>query len=339
VWGRYYGMDRSKNWELIRVARDALLDGKGRRTTDFLQTIRDAYRQEKTPDHVPMVDEYLTPIIHRDYPGMKSNDVVINFNYRQDRAIQISQAFTDPSCPAFDQRCAGIHYTGLTRYYNEFKHYLMPPMDGGDSLVHILGDVISRSGKTQLRIAETQKFRHVTSFFNGKSTRPFLGEDQVEVPGTWDPATYASHPEMNAEDVTRELMARWDTGYDFIVVNYANCDMVGHTGDFDAAKRGAAYVDGQVQRVAEEALTRGYAVIVTADHGNSEEMLDSRGAPKTSHSINPVKMFLLLPEGRARFSVSHGILSDIAPLILLLMGLPIPGEMTSRRLADAVILP
>ncbi|HPQ39240.1 MAG TPA: 2,3-bisphosphoglycerate-independent phosphoglycerate mutase, partial [bacterium] len=294
VWGRYYGMDRSRNWKLIEVARDAMISGRGRKTDDIIQAVRDAYASEKTPDNEPMFDEYLKPIIHSDYPGIEAGDVVINFNYRQDRAIQISQAFTEPDCPAYTPECESVHYFGLTRYYNTFSNYLMPPMDDAGAMSNILGEVISEAGFTQLRIAETQKFRHVTSFFNGKSTDPFPGEDQVEVPSEWDPSSFASHPEMNAADVTEELLKRLASGkYGFIAVNYANCDMVGHTGILEAARKGAEAVDRNVERVAGEALRAGYSVIITADHGNSEEMVDGSGEPKTSHTVNPVKMFLL----------------------------------------------
>lgn len=337
VWGRYYGMDRSRNWELIAIARDAMMDGTGRKTDDIIESVESAYASDKTPDNEPMFDEYLQPIIHADYPGISPGDVIINFNYRQDRAIQISKAFTETDCPVYRRDCASVHYFGLTRYYNTFKNYLMPPMDDGGGMANILGEIISRAGLRQLRIAETQKFRHVTSFFNGKSTDPFPNEDPVEVPSEWDPSSFASHPEMNAEDVTAELLKRLESNdYAFIAVNYANCDMVGHTGIFEAAKLGAAIVDRNVERVAKEALRKGYAVIITADHGNSEEMLDADGGTKTSHTINPVKMFLLDREKSYRFSIERSILSGIAPLILRLMDLPIPREMSSRDLADAL---
>jgi 2,3-bisphosphoglycerate-independent phosphoglycerate mutase len=338
VWGRYYGMDRSKNWSLIKVATDAMIHGKGLRVDNFESGVRDAYDNEKTPDNVPMSDEYLKPLISKSYPGIRSEDVVINFNYRQDRAIQISQAFLDPQCPIFSPEYKRIHYYGLTRYYNEFKPYLLPPMDDSGSLKNILGDVLSHHKKRQLRLAETQKFRHVTSFFNGKNTHPFPLEDQIEIPSQWDPSSFASHPEMNAADVSRELLNYLPKHYDFILVNYANCDMVGHTGNFHAAQKAVECVDENVEKITRAALLAGYVVIITADHGNSEELLDEKGNIKTAHTINPVKLYIVTPpkEKTYNFNTSRGVLSDVAPLVLTLMHLPVPAEMTTRTLVNAL---
>ncbi len=338
IWGRYYGMDRSRNWNLVKVATDAMIHGIGLRVNDFEKGVRNAYENDKTPDSMPMSDEYLKPLISESYPGIRPGDVVINFNYRQDRAIQISQAFLEPDCPIFSPEHVNIHYYGLTRYYDEFKPFLLPPMDDKGNLKNILGEVLSNHGKRQLRIAETQKFRHVTSFFNGKSTKPFHNEDQIEIPSLWDPSSFASHPEMNAVDVTKVLLERLSGQYDFILVNYANCDMVGHTGDFEAAIKAVQHVDENVEKIAHKALQNGYFVIVTADHGNSEELLDEKGETKTAHTLNPVKLHLIAPdtEKALSFKTDRGILSDVAPLVLKLMDLPIPDEMTSRTLSDAL---
>ena len=339
VWGRYYGMDRSRNWQLIKVAVDAIVDRKGEVTDDFLSSVQKSYDHDQTPDGFPMFDEYLKPMVSKEYPGMKPGDILINFNYRQDRAIQISKTFCDTTCPIHEERFQEFHYFGLTRYYDEFTSYLMPPMDDSGDMDNILGEVISNAGLRQLRIAETQKFRHVTSFFNGKSTKPFPGEDQVEVKSEFDPSSFANHPEMNAKDVTDELRRRLDHGYDFIAVNYANCDMVGHTGEYEAAKRGAELVDKYAGIVAREAMEKGYTVIVTADHGNSEEMIDEKGEVKTSHTTNPVKLHLFSKDQVFSFKTDKAILSDIAPLILKLMGLEIPESMTSKSLqADLQII-
>lgn len=340
IWGRYYGMDRSKNWELVKVATDALVNAKGKKTNNFIASVETSYEKDKTPDNAPMFDEYLKPLVHNAYPGMKPGDIIINFNYRQDRAIQLSQAFRDPDCPIFINDKKELHYYGLTRYYNEFDHYLMPPMNDSSGLAHILGDVLSRHNKRQLRLAETQKFRHVTSFFNGKNTTPFPLEDQVEILSQWDPSSFASHPEMNADDVTNELLKRMSNNYDFIVVNYANCDMVGHTGIFDAAVKAVECVDRNVKIAVNNALKNNCFVIVTADHGNSEEMLDEKGNVKTAHTINPVMLHLLTPPDIKvqEFQPSKGILSDIAPLVLSLMSIPVPDEMTSRTLMKALVL-
>jgi len=336
VCGRYYGMDRSKNWKLISIALEALIKAEGFRTDDFISTVENMYASDKTPDDVPMFDEYLTPIINKEYEGINAGDVVINFNYRQDRAIQISQALTDTDCPIYRKEFSKINYYGLTRYYDQFTNYLMPAMDDSGGLKNILGQVLSEAGKTQLRIAETQKFRHVTSFFNGKSTKPFPGEKQIEIPGTWDPSSFASHPEMNAHDVTAELLSHLNEGFDFIAVNYANCDMVGHTGDYDAAMKGAECVDENVEKIARYALQKNYAVIITADHGNSEEMLDDKGNVKTSHTLNSVKLHLIDSEKKYKLTDNNARLSDITTLILKLMDINIPVEMTSRILEKQI---
>ncbi len=202
----------------------------------------------------------------------------------------------------------------------------------------LLGEVISAAGMTQLRIAETQKFRHVTSFFNGKKTKPYPGEDQVEITSEYDPSSFATYPEMNAADVTEELLKRLDDGYDFIVVNYANCDMVGHTGIMEAARNAASFVDKNVKKTAEAALEKEYIVLITADHGNSEEMLDEKGRTKTAHTTNPVKLHIVSSSIDLRFNMENSILSAIGPLVLRLLGVDIPEAMTSRDLADGLIL-
>ena len=334
VCGRYYGMDRSKNWDKIRIAYRAMAFGEGQKSGSILETIEMSYQSDLTPDNAIMFDEYLKPIISEGYEGMKAGDAVFNFNYRQDRAIQISKAFVDPSCPAYDGFSRSVHYFGLTRYYDEFVNYLMPPIDDSGSMTHLLGEVLSQAGLKQLRIAETQKFRHVTSFFNGKRTKPFPGEDQLEIPGVYDPASFASHPEMNASDVTSALMDRLDEDYQFVAVDYPSPDMVGHTGDYEAARESARIVDENVKQVSEKGLSCGYTVLITADHGNSEEMLDKAGEPKTSHTINPVKLHILTRRKSVGLLTGGGILSDIAPLILKIMGMPIPAEMTSEHLSD-----
>ncbi len=337
VHGRYYGMDRSKNWNLVTLAVRAMIHGEGRRVDDIEAAVREAYQDETTPDHAPMSDEYLKPMIVQNYDGMRPGDVVINFNYRQDRAIQISKSFVDPECPSFDPAAHEIHYYGLTRYYDAFRNYLVEPMSDDASMRNLLGEVVSKAGYRQLRIAETQKFRHVTSFFNGKRTAAYDREDQIEIPSEFDPAVFASHPEMNAGDVTRELLSRLSLGYEFIVVNYANCDMVGHTGDYDAAKAAADIVDANVRETTRKAIEAGYTVLITADHGNSEEMIDARGEPKTSHTINPVKLHVLSENLDVQFRRDHAILSDITALILRILDLPVPDEMVSRGLEETAI--
>ncbi|MEW6333744.1 MAG: 2,3-bisphosphoglycerate-independent phosphoglycerate mutase, partial [Thermodesulfobacteriota bacterium] len=255
VMGRYYGMDRSRNWQLTDRAYRCIVACDGRKAPDAQSAVKKSYAEEKTPDGVEMFDEYIPPHVIGTYDGVSQNDCVLHTNYRQDRAIQLSMAFVDPSYPGSLGTKPAVTYVGMTRYWDEFTGYLLGAMDAGEGMKDLLGEVISRGGLRQLRIAETQKFRHVTSFFNGKKTTPFKNEDQVDVPSRFDPATFASHPEMEAYHVTDELLKRLeDNPYQFIAVNYANGDMVGHTGDMAAAVRAIEVVDECQGRVVERLL-------------------------------------------------------------------------------------
>jgi len=230
-----------------------------------------------------------------------------------------------------------VTYVGLTRYYDEFTEYLMGPIDAVGGMKNLLGEVISGAGLRQLRIAETQKYRHVTSFFNGKSTTPYDGEDDVEIRSRFDPASFASHPEMEAYNVSAELLKRLeDNPYAFVAVNYANGDMVGHTGDFAAAKKAIAVVDECLGKVVRRLLDLDAHVLVTADHGNSEEMVDhDTHTTKTSHTLNPVELIYVASDAPERKLVPCGKLSDIAPTVLHLLGIEIPAEMTAQNLIVA----
>lgn len=334
IMGRYYAMDRSERWSLTDQAFACLVDAEGKQAVDALQAIKRSYEIDRTPDGVEMFDEYIPPHVIGDFGGVRDGDSIIHTNYRQDRAIQLSKAFVSENYPGNLSRRPRVAYLGLTRYYNEFNEYLMAPIDSGDAMRNLLGEVVSREGLQQLRIAETQKFRHVTSFFNGKSTEPYPGEDQVEVPSRFDPASFASHPEMEAYNVTDKLFSHCgEKPYDFIVVNYANGDMVGHTGDFDAAKRAIEIVDDCVGRVVDFFNGRNAHILITADHGNAEEMIDQEtGAVKTSHTLNPVDLIYLARDARDWTLAAGGRLSDIAPTVLELLGFPIPEEMTARSL-------
>jgi len=334
LMGRYYSMDRSQNWRLTDVAYHCIVCADGRPATSARQAVEEAYANDKTPDGEPMFDEYIPPYVMGGYAGVRDGDCVLHTNYRQDRAIQLALAFSADAYAGTRKVRPAITFLGLTRYFDEFTEYMMGVMGEEGGMDHLLGEVISRAGLRQLRIAETQKFRHVTSFFNGKSTTPYPGEDQVDVPSRFDPATFGSHPEMEAYNLTGAILERLkDNPYAFVVINYANGDMVGHTGIFEAARKAIGIVDECVGRITERCLELDAHVLITADHGNSEQMLDlETGMVKTSHTLNPVEFIYVARDARQRHLASGGKLSDIAPTVLELMGLDIPDEMTAVSL-------
>jgi 2,3-bisphosphoglycerate-independent phosphoglycerate mutase len=337
MMGRYYGMDRGKDWPLTDLAFKAIVDGD---CVSFsgspIEAVKKCWETEKTPDGTEMVDEYIPPMKEESYPGVKDGDAVLHFNYRQDRAIQLTQAFVEDNYPGKRARRPHVDYLGLTRYYDEFQKFLLGPMGDDGGMDMLLGEIISNAGLRQLRIAETQKFRHVTSFFNGKHTKPYPLEDQVEVPGRFDPATFAIHPEMEAYIVTDLLLNKYiPEKYPFIVLNYANCDMVGHTGNMEAATKAVKIVDECIEKLVARLLKEGYEVIVTADHGNCDEMIDEEtGLVKTSHTLAPVEAFYISNKPLFKIAQRRGKLADLAPTILDLMGLPTPPQMTAQTLAE-----
>ena len=281
-----------------------------------------------------MTDEYVPCYVIGGYEGMKDGDVVMHTNYRQDRAIQLTQAFVLDGYAGDRHARPKVTYLGFTRYWDEFEDYLLGAMGAGGGMDNLLGEVVSRAGIKQLRLAETQKFRHVTSFFNGKSTTPSEGEDQVEVKSRFDPATFASHPEMDAYNVTDELLRRLqDNPYGFIVVNYANCDMVGHTGDEKAATKAVEVTDECIGKILPRLLELDAHVLIFADHGNAEQMVDYKsGLTKTSHTLNLVDCFYVANDAAGVRLTPLAKLSAIAPTALQLMGLPVPPEMTTPSL-------
>ena len=335
--GRYYAMDRSRNWELTDTAYACLTMAQGRRQSDLEDAILWSYDHDRTPDDKPMFDEYIPPCVFEDYDGMHDGDCVFHFNYRQDRAVQLTMAFVEENYPGRRPVRPVVTYLGFTRYYDELTRFLMPPMSEEGGMEGLLGEVISKAGLRQLRLAETQKFRHVTSFMNGKATTPYPGEDQVEVHSRFDPATFASHPEMEAYNVTDELLRRVENNpYAFIAVNYANGDMVGHTGEFDAARKAIEVVDECVGRVVTRMLELDAHILITSDHGNAEQMVyPDSGRTKTSHTLYPVEC-IYVARGAERCKIGlpdrKGRLSDIAPTVLKLLGLPVPKEMTAENL-------
>lgn len=333
IMGRYYAMDRGKNWQLTTTAYDAITKGQGTRIENIEEAIQDAYKT-KTPNGKDMFDEYIPPLIVGNYEGIKDGDSVIHFNYRQDRAIQLTMAFIENDYPGERWKKFDIVYCGLTRYYDTFPYNMLEPMDDRGGMDNLLGEILSKKGLKQIRLAETQKFRHVTSFFNGKSTKPFPGEEQIEIASTFDPATFADHPEMNAYDVTNEAVKRINSNeFSLMIINLANCDMVGHTGDYEAAKRAVEVVDECVGTLVEKILSENKIALITADHGNAEEMIDYKtGIPKTSHTKNPVEFIYVAEDHSDIKLIERGTLSDIAPTILYLLGIEKPAEMTSNNL-------
>ncbi len=331
VMGRYYGMDRSRNWKLTDIAYNCIVNAEGRKAVAAEDAVQESYAKDKTPDGVDMFDEYILPYAIGGYDSVKDGDSILHTNYRQDRAIQLTMAFADPDYPGNLKRKLNVVYVGFTQYYDEFSDFMLGAMSSGGGMNNLLGDVIAKAGLKQLRIAETQKFRHVTSFFNGKSTTPYPNEDQVEVPSRFDPATFASHPEMDAYNVTKEVLKRLENNpYQFIVINFANGDMVGHTGDFDAARQAIEIVDENVGKVVKRLLELDAHIFITADHGNSEQMVDDETEMvKTSHSVNPVELIYVANDSPGKKLIERGKLSDIAPTALKLLGMEIPQEMTA----------
>ncbi len=332
VMGRYYSMDRGKVWALTYQAYEALVEANGESAESAREAIEKAYAEFKTPDGDEMTDEYIPPYIIGEFPGIKDGDSVIHFNYRQDRAIQLTQMFVDDECPIAERKKLNIAFCGLTRYYDSFPYYVVGPMDA--TMHNLLGEIIGRQNMKQLRIAETQKFKHVTSFFNGKLIEPYSGEDRIEINGSFDPATFGSHPEMNASDVRDEVIHQIEScKYDFIAVNFANCDMVGHTGDFEAATRAVEVVDECVGEVVASVLGQNGIAMITADHGNAEEMMDFMiNSAKTSHTTNPVEFIYAANDCSGVELRPRGVLADIAPTILHLLGVDQPAEMTAENL-------
>lgn len=335
LMGRYYAMDRSRNWALTDRAFRCIVRGEGRRAASATEAVEEAYAQDTLSNGEPVFDEYIVPYAIGDYAGAADGDAAIHFNYRQDRAIQLSMAFVADDYPGERDGRPDVLFAGLTRYYDEFPNAILESLDTGAGMRNLLGEVVSDAGLKQLRIAETQKFRHVTSFFNGKRTTPYPLEDQVEIPSEFDASSFAEHPEMNAYDVRDELLRRMQPdAYALYVVNFANCDMVGHTGHFAAAVKAVEIVDECVGAVVDRALELDAHVLLTADHGNAEQMTEARtGKVRTAHSdCFPVECFYIARDAPGATLIPRGKLSDIAPTTLRLLGLAVPPEMTADNL-------
>lgn len=334
IMGRYYAMDRSREWALTDKAYNCIVAAEGRRAPTSQAAVTESYEKDKTPDNVEMFDEYIPPYCIGNYCMVEDGDCILHTNYRQDRAIQLSKAFVDSNYPGILKNRPKVNYLGFTRYYDEFDEYIMEPLGGSGSMNNLLGEVISAASLRQLRISETQKFRHVTSFFNGKLTTPYSKEDNIEITGRFDPATFASHPEMEAYRITEELLKRLhENPYKFILVNFANGDMVGHTGNFEAAKKAIEVVDECIGKLVGRLLELDFHVLITADHGNAEQMIDyETDMVKTSHTTFPVECIYAAKDSPGKKLLKNGKLSDIAPTVLSMLCLDIPTDMTANLL-------
>ena len=329
VCGRYYAMDRDKRWERVEQAYRLYTEGVGYQAISPVDAVRQAYDRGESDEFVQpttMVDEH-----HRPIGTVVDGDSIICFNFRADRAREITRAFTAEDFSGFGRRLVPqlAAYTTMT-LYDEASD--LPMAFGPIHLEMILGEVISREGLRQLRIAETEKYAHVTYFFNGGEETPFANEDRCLIPSPREVATYDLKPEMSALQVADEVIARLDSGsYDFIVLNFANMDMVGHTGVLDAAIHACETVDRCLTRVLDKLAELGGAALVTADHGNSERMTGPDGKPHTAHTTNPVRL-LLVDQNRQRVRLREGRLGDIAPTLLEMMSIAQPEQMTGRSL-------
>ncbi|MGB2164274.1 MAG: 2,3-bisphosphoglycerate-independent phosphoglycerate mutase [Flavobacteriaceae bacterium] len=325
ITGRYYAMDRDKRWERVKKAYDALVHGQGTPTQNMIESIEASYAAGVT-------DEFIEPLIGVDSNNqplgkIAQGDVVIFFNYRTDRGRQLTEALSQYAFPDQNMTPLDLHYVTLTNYDKTFKNVKV--VFEKDNLEDTLGETLSKAGKTQIRIAETEKYPHVTFFFNGGREEPFKGEDRIMCPSP-KVATYDLQPEMSAFEVRDAILPKIkEEQPDFICLNFANPDMVGHTGDLQAAIKACETVDQCAGKIIDAALENQYKIIVIADHGNCETMVNPDGSPNTAHTINPVP--LILVDGEIT-PIGDGVLGDIAPTILKLMAVDIPEAMTGKLL-------
>ena len=323
IIGRYYAMDRDKRWERVKEAYDLLVNGIGKKATDMVQAMQESYDEGVT-------DEFIKPIVNAGVDGtIKEGDVVIFFNYRNDRAKELTVVLTQQDMPeAGMHTIPGLQYYCMTPYDASFKgvHILFDK----ENVVNTLGEYLAANGKKQLHIAETEKYAHLTFFFNGGRETPYDNEDRILVPSP-KVATYDLKPEMSAYEVKDKLVAAINENkYDFIVVNYANGDMVGHTGIYEAIEKAVVAVDACVKDTIEAAKAQGYEAIIIADHGNADHALNEDGTPNTAHSLNPVPCVYVTENKEAK--VADGRLADVAPTILHILDMVQPAEMTGCNL-------
>ncbi len=326
VSGRYFAMDRDKRWERIKLAYDAMVKGVGEKATDAIAAVENSYQNNIT-------DEFILPTIIVDEGQqplglIQDGDVAICFNFRTDRCREITQVLTQSDFPEFEMEKLSLHYTTMTEYDKTYNNVNV--VFENDNLNNTIGEVLQNNGLTQIRAAETEKYPHVTFFFSGGREKEFIGEKRI-MAASPKVATYDLQPEMSAFELTDALIPEIENKTaDFICLNYANADMVGHTGVWEAAIKAAETVDQCVQRIVTTGLQNGYTIFLTADHGNSDYLINEDGSPNTAHTLNPVPFFIIDNEWKG--IVKPGKLADIAPTILTMMGVPVPAEMTGEIL-------
>lgn len=327
VTGRFYAMDRDKRWERVKIAYDALTEGIGDRVIDPIEAIERSYADGIT-------DEFIKPIIACEINGkplatIKNGDVVVCFNFRTDRCREITVALTQQDIPEQNMHPLDLHYVTMTEYDKSYRN--VGVIFENSDLKNTLGEVLEANGKTQIRIAETEKYPHVTFFFSGGREQPFKGEKRIMIPSPRTVATYDLKPEMSAIEVTDAILPEINAQTaDFICLNFANADMVGHTGVWNAVIKAVETVNDCVARIVPAALANGYGVFLTADHGNADYLVNEDGTPNTAHTLNPVPLFLISNDYKG--VLKPGKLGDLAPTILAYMGITIPAEMTGNIL-------
>ena len=326
VSGRYFAMDRDKRWERVKLAYDALVNGVGERATDAIAAIENSYAHNITDEFIKptvIIDEGQQPLA-----TIKDGDVAICFNFRTDRCREITQVLTQADFSEFDMRKLSLHYTTMTEYDQTYKNVQV--IFDNDNLNNTLGEILEKHGLKQIRAAETEKYPHVTFFFSGGREKVFEGEKRIMAPSP-KVATYDLKPEMSAYELTNLVLPqKQNQTADFICLNYANADMVGHTGVWEAAIKAAETVDKCVEQIVTTGLKNGYTIFLTADHGNSDYMINEDGSPNTAHTLNPVPFFIIDKDWKG--SIKPGKLGDIAPTILTMMELEIPKEMSGEVL-------
>ncbi|NOZ45498.1 MAG: 2,3-bisphosphoglycerate-independent phosphoglycerate mutase [Chlorobi bacterium] len=325
VIGRYYAMDRDKRWDRIKIAYDLLVNGIGKKTNDILKSIHQQYDNNIT-------DEFLEPIVHTDanenaIGTIKQNDVVIFFNFRNDRARELTYVLSQQNLPDFGMKSIPLHFCIMTPYDATYSGLKI--IYDKKNVKNTIGEYIANLGKKQIRIAETEKYAHVTFFFSGGREDEFNNEKRILIPSP-KVATYDLKPEMSAYEVKDAIVKELNKGeVDFVCLNFANGDMVGHTGIYSAILKAVKTVDNCVEEVVKAAKNNGYEALIIADHGNADNAINANGTPNTAHSLNPVPCILISDKYK---KINNGILADVAPTLLNLMNLPIPDEMTGKSL-------